>query len=428
MCCNYAAGEQPPSTINSKALEIAIRTAMLCDSIIPSQIVVMRQRCSESVMFSGWKRSCMVGLSGALSYLNQELPIERIFLEESTDPPSPFSTKPVLHTGSPQIRLESGIISDKNIDLFLRVIKDMTESTGETISGTGRWILTLTLPRQGSLTLRGIQGSHRVKAMLLWARSSFLEWQKNQFSGMEDIGQEHLRYGETQTWDRARKRRWEVDPESPCIEIKQALLDEWRSSPYPKAWQVRAEMQFLDLSRDAIDGILQAGRAALYLRCKHANPKVPVSVWGELLYRWPKSLERRGVPVHALTPERYLAVASLYGMGRCQREVLCDLLAFAALFPEISVRHLLRQKMGVTPLSEKALEEKLPRWLSGPLPRRKSWRSRERYWMGRVMTHLRGSLPGSVVRSLVHKYFASDPPSEYDRCEYPPQPYRSKKP
>lgn len=185
-------------------------------------------------------------------------------------------------------------------------------------------------------------------------------------------------------------------------------------------WRWRDKAALQGLSPDVIDGLLTTGRVPLFEKMVRLNPKHSPKLWGELLIRWPRHLRRKGCPVDSLSDERWMALAAHHGMGLCHRESLRDLLAFASYFPDEPIKTLLRNHMGVTPTTDKALRKQLPDLLAGPLPRATAWASRERFWMGRLMQQLRGALPGKTVRRELYRYFSEHPPTPLDECAFPP--------
>ena len=181
----------------------------------------------------------------------------------------------------------------------------------------------------------------------------------------------------------------------------------------------RRQWLLMALPKDMIDGLIRTGRVGLFERIRSVNPKVPAKRWGELLYCWPRKLQKKGYPIHQLSETRFMAIASLYAMNRCSREALPDLIALSALFPDHSVKQLL-QRMGISPWNPKKLRESMPQLLAGPLPKKTDWSSRQRFWLGRIMEQIRGSISGAIVRKELYRYFSENPPTPYDQCEFPP--------
>jgi hypothetical protein len=189
-------------------------------------------------------------------------------------------------------------------------------------------------------------------------------------------------------------------------------------------WNWRTQWTAQSLAPDVIKGLLQTGRVGLFEQMRQLNPRTSPAIWGELLVRWPKALERKGLPMASMPPERWLALAALHGMGRCHREALQPLLALAAAYPDRPLQALRERVIPESdlphPMTEAHLQDRLPALLAGPLPDSRDWPSRERFWMGRCMAKLRGTIEGRTVRWELYRYFSEYPPSPYDRCPFPP--------
>lgn len=192
------------------------------------------------------------------------------------------------------------------------------------------------------------------------------------------------------------------------------------TSPFALRWRWRDAWRYKGCPDDILAHLLYEGRVGLFEQATQLNPQLSAVTWGELFGRWPKALARQGAPIEQLTEERWMAIASLHAMDLCHREALFDLLAYASFFLDPPVQELLRSHMGVVPLTRKMLRAKLPELLRGPPPRSAQWEARERFWMGRLMKKVRGSIEGHIAREELYRLFSEDPPTPLDRCPFPP--------
>lgn len=399
--CAYEQGEMPPRVWSVQALEFAVSLARLCEARLSEPWVVVREYDPWSM--SHWRRKCLIAVQGSIPLFDQQVNV-RLYLQESLHFFGKYrvvslpTAQPWILRGMPEVEWVSEPIPGSLVFSLAQRLRDLTSATGWTHDEQGSW--SLDCFRHHRLfgtwdtirTLREVQNYTKDAARI----------------ESHPVGPEHLRYREAAWYPSGSSGGFcEPDPELPLLSHPKPTETSVPLELPPLGWSVRMELALLELSPDVIDGILRWGHAALFLECARTNPKVSPHLWGELLFRWPRSLQRKGIPVHQLTPERYLAVASLHGLHRCTRDVLYDLLAFTALYPEIPARHLLTQKMGISPRSWSDWRQHIPVWLGNMEPPvKKSWLAQEKYWMGQLMQHLRGQVPGHEVRDALLQHFS----------------------
>lgn len=416
--CWYDAGESDPNSINREALSQAIQYSVLCQCKCPDSLVTTKTwhlgadiHDSESSPYSEWQRRILIGWRGKLPIGNIDRALT-LYLKES----HPLDRRPANNLaplGTPLIEFQTEWVPASELAEMAERLEALTMGTGWTRPETGRWTVRLkegypaTVLQQYLYTRADIhQLQHQLKTT---ATSSLDEWLQQSNKGFTLVKREDKQ-----------QESWEIDESSPPLS-SQTYLEEIGENKLPtKGWQLLAEMTLLGLSHEVRWGILRWGHGNLFQECRIANPKVSPKRWGELLYEWPQSLKKKNIPIHQVTPQRYLALASLHGLGKCHREALRDLLAFAAMFPDTSIRHLMVQKMGIHSTTMTELEENISQWLRGPLPVAEDWARREKVWMGRLMDRVRGALPGKLVRRALYKHFTTNPPTPKDKCLFPP--------
>ncbi|TNE49734.1 MAG: hypothetical protein EP343_10710 [Deltaproteobacteria bacterium] len=389
----------------------------MCQCYVPNSWVAMKQwhpnRTQPSYLlspWSEWQRKILLGVNGHIPVGKKEREVS-VYLQER----HPSDSQPLAHRapfGAPVLSLVSGWIPWAEMHEMAERMEALTLGSGWTVPSTGHWNVNLKQAGETDVT---------------WTthRHSLLFKLQRKLDAVAAIDSPTL-----VAWVQEAGMKTQTTPSPQVFLEKDKALPPIPTQPYQtkaeeatfptKGWHLLTEMTLLGLPKQVRWGILRLGHGALFQECRKANPKVPPVRWGELLYSWPIHLKRKGVPIHQLTAQRYLAIASLHGLGRCHREVLMDLLAFAALFPSTSIRHLLKQKMGVNPVTPSELETKIGSWLRGPLPRSTDWKTREKVWMGRLMERVRGALSGREVRRALYRYFSEHPPTEWDQCDYPP--------
>ncbi len=75
--CTYEIDDTPPFPINLEAVEIALEVSRLFDLNLVSELHVMRKQYLDGSIPTGFQRTAMVGLGGAIPFVEPQLEIER---------------------------------------------------------------------------------------------------------------------------------------------------------------------------------------------------------------------------------------------------------------------------------------------------------------------------------------------------------------
>ena len=88
--CTYEMDDTPPFEIDEEAVRIAIEMAELCNLNLVSELHVMRKQYLDGSIPTGFQRTAMVGLTGAIPFqipelnVSRELSIRQLSLEEDS--------------------------------------------------------------------------------------------------------------------------------------------------------------------------------------------------------------------------------------------------------------------------------------------------------------------------------------------------------
>ncbi len=88
--CTYEMDDTPPFEIDDEAVRIAIEMSELCNLNLVSELHVMRKQYLDGSIPTGFQRTAMVGLTGAIPFqvpelgINRELSIRQLSLEEDS--------------------------------------------------------------------------------------------------------------------------------------------------------------------------------------------------------------------------------------------------------------------------------------------------------------------------------------------------------
>ncbi len=88
--CTYETDDTPPFEIDDEAVRVAIEIAQLCNLNLVSELHVMRKQYLDGSIPTGFQRTAMVGLTGAIPFkvpelgVDRELSIRQVSLEEDS--------------------------------------------------------------------------------------------------------------------------------------------------------------------------------------------------------------------------------------------------------------------------------------------------------------------------------------------------------
>jgi glutamyl-tRNA(Gln) amidotransferase subunit E len=80
--CLVEMDEEPPHELNREALETALVTALMMDVKPVDEVHVMRKVVIDGSNTTGFQRTCVVGLDGAITVDGKKIPIQHVSLEE----------------------------------------------------------------------------------------------------------------------------------------------------------------------------------------------------------------------------------------------------------------------------------------------------------------------------------------------------------
>src|SRR3989338_2222499 len=82
--CLVCTDEEPPHTVNSEALSIALQVAILLNCEIPDEIHVMRKTVVDGSNTSGFQRTAIIGVNGFIETSQGKIRISNLSLEEDS--------------------------------------------------------------------------------------------------------------------------------------------------------------------------------------------------------------------------------------------------------------------------------------------------------------------------------------------------------
>lgn len=103
--CLVELDEEPPHNINSEALRITLQACKLLGSSPVDEVHVMRKTVADGSAVSGFQRTALVALGGAIKLKNKPLRVQTVCLEEDSAPPSGANEYRLDRLGVPLIEI-----------------------------------------------------------------------------------------------------------------------------------------------------------------------------------------------------------------------------------------------------------------------------------------------------------------------------------
>jgi glutamyl-tRNA(Gln) amidotransferase subunit E len=147
--CTYEMDDTPPFEIDRAAVEIALEIAMLCNLNLVSELHVMRKQYLDGSIPTGFQRTAMVGLGGAVPFavpelgIRRELRIRQLSLEEdSCREVSDVGHRITFRTdrlGTPltEVVTEPDLVTPHELQAGARLIARIARATGKVLRGPG---------------------------------------------------------------------------------------------------------------------------------------------------------------------------------------------------------------------------------------------------------------------------------------------------
>ena len=163
--CLVEMDEEPPGKLNSEAVEVCLTASLLMDAKPVDEIHVMRKVVIDGSNTTGFQRTCVVSLDGALKVDGKEIPIQQISLEEDAARKTTQSKETVGYRidrlGVPLIEVTTGPAMDSagEVEKVAYAIGTMLRATRKVKRGLGsiRQDLNISTPGGALMEIKGIQ-------------------------------------------------------------------------------------------------------------------------------------------------------------------------------------------------------------------------------------------------------------------------------
>jgi len=164
--CLVEMDEEPPHPLNTEAVEIALTAALMINAKPVNEIHVMRKTVIDGSNTTGFQRTCVIALNGALKVGEKTIPIEHISLEEDAARKMDKEQDNTLRyridrLGIPLIEVTTApvINSPKEAQQVALAIGKILRATGKVRRGLGtiRQDINISIPNGALIEIKGLQ-------------------------------------------------------------------------------------------------------------------------------------------------------------------------------------------------------------------------------------------------------------------------------
>ena len=163
--CLVEMDEEPPGKLNGEAIEVCLTAALLMNAKPVDEIHVMRKVVIDGSNTTGFQRTCVVALNGALKVDGKEIPIQQISLEEDAARKTGQSSETVGYRidrlGVPLIEVTTAPVMDSaaEVEKVAYAIGTILRATRKVKRGLGsvRQDLNISTPGGALMEIKGVQ-------------------------------------------------------------------------------------------------------------------------------------------------------------------------------------------------------------------------------------------------------------------------------
>jgi len=163
--CLVEMDEEPPHHLNDEAVDICLTIAMMLQARIVDEVHVMRKIVIDGSNTTGFQRTAVVAMDGALEVDGRDIPIQGIFLEEDaarkTGEKGVVSYYAIDRLGIPLIEITTGpaIHTPKEAREVAKEIGALIRATGKVKRGIGtiRQDLNISITGGAIIEVKGVQ-------------------------------------------------------------------------------------------------------------------------------------------------------------------------------------------------------------------------------------------------------------------------------
>jgi glutamyl-tRNA(Gln) amidotransferase subunit E len=164
-CCLVECDEEPPKQADRKALEVALKIALMCNAYIFDELIVMRKIVIDGSNVSGFQRTMLIAENGRLDIGNKEVGIQTIVLEEDAARPIKKEENKIIYRldrlGIPLIEIATApqLETPEEVKLCALKIGELLRRTCKVKRGLGtiRQDINISIASGARIELKGVQ-------------------------------------------------------------------------------------------------------------------------------------------------------------------------------------------------------------------------------------------------------------------------------
>jgi len=403
--CGVETDEEPPHPMNTEALEICLKIALMLNCTIPDEVQVMRKTVIDGSNTTGFQRTALVGVDGWVDTKFGKVGITNVSVEEDAAKIIKRNKTDVHYSldrlGIPLV--EIGTAPDAR---HPEQVKEMAEKIGMVLKSTGKVKTGLGKIRQDVNV--SIKGGSRIELKGVQSLSVIPE------AVDREIMRQQLYVNKRQKVPSEVRKclpdgrsefmrpmsggaRLYPETDIPPIRVDRAWLEELRLGlPELLDDRVKRYIGEYRLNPDIANQLASSGRMELFeYLVEWAEPKALATTLTSTLTQ----VRREGADVSKITKEHLRDVFRALKRGEIAKEAIPELLKEMASRPGAKFQDVLQAAAGGA-VSEADLKGIVRKVIDAKPGLLKSGRP-EKVYMGLVMKEVRGKFPGDKVMKAV---------------------------
>lgn len=397
--CLVELDEEPPHNLNSEALDIALKIALLFNCQIPEEIEVMRKTVIDGSNTSGFQRTAIIGMNGYLKYKGKTIEITQVSLEEDAAAieRNEDASFRLNRLGIPLVEIDTGIIEDctpQEIQEIAYMIGIMCRSTSKTKSGIGaiRQDINISIRKGNRIEVKGVQELSLI--------SKIIESEVARQMTLNKVEEETRVANIDGTTEFARPLpgagRMYPETDIPPILITKEYFDSLKKN-LPEPWSKKLERfkSSFNLSAQLAQEILESeylGTFENIMKSKKVEASVVANTFTSLL----KDLERREkIEVDRIPQKSIVEIFDYLEDKKIVKEAIPEILKYLAKYPQELVGTAIKE-LDLKPLSTDELKNIIREVSSQPGMKTDKV-------IGVVMSRVRGKVDAQNVIETVKK-------------------------
>ena len=387
--CLVETDEEPPHEMNKKALETAIKIALLLNARIVDEIQVMRKTVIDGSNVSGFQRTALVAMDGCIKTADDSIvKIPTICLEEEAaqklEEDSDFVGYRLDRLGIPLIEIatDASIKSPEHakeaaayIGMVLRSVENVKRGLG-----TIRQDVNISIEKGARTEIKGFQELKSIPKVIEYEVKRQLESIKQEKKLSKEVRKAEPDF--TTSFLRPLPGAARLYPETDCMPVKidKNYIDELKKS-LPKL--LTEKVEDFEKKYELPKGM---GKELIGTEFEQLVEKLKLEplIIAKTIINTPNEIKRK------LQTKDFEEILSYYAQGKIAKEAIADLLEKKALGEKIDLSQF-------KPILEEDLEKEIKKIIS-----EKPGLNAGAY-MGLIMAKHRGKIDGKILMEILNK-------------------------